>query len=641
MMIRLTKYIEVMEKIRFLRNLFCLLFISSTFGLVKAQDIIFKEDFSKMTGTNWNPSSDISSKLDEYTSEPGWIGIKVYKAPECVKMGSNSAKGILTTPSIDLSDPTSTYTLSFNACAWENDSKSIEVVLDDQDPILVENLPNTDDYETNLLQSSFSLVLTGGTASSRITFQGVKASKARFFLDNIIITKTKGVLLDPECTFTEASVTGNIGQDFIAPEFKTVSDGAVTYTSSNADVAAVDPSTGVVTLLSEGTTTIKATVAATETYAAGFAFYELTVINPYTSQIFFEDFANGLGQFTNENENGLWETGTYKGQIYAVANAYTKGAVEEKLISSVIDLTNVDQAVLTFEHAIGYIDSNDPKTDFTLWIKVEGTSEWVQLTIPSYPETSAGWSSFVSSGDIDLQTYCGKRVQIAFQYKSTEEKQSGWEVSKVLVEGIISSVQISVSAAGYATYFNNKAWVVPENMEAGIVTGVNDHILGVDWIYVTGKVVPANTAVLIKAPEQEYTCSLSSDEVAVPTGNLLKGTLENAMTEGENCVFYKLAYDQQGENLGFYWGAENGAAFMNQAYKAYLALPQAQASEINGFLIDTDGGTTGVTDIQAKNIKVDVYTLGGVLIRQQVEAVHALDGLQKGIYIVNGKKIIK
>ena len=637
MMIRLTKYIEVMEKIRFLRNLFCLLFISSTFGLVKAQDIIFKEDFSKMTGTNWNPSPDISSKLDEYTSEPGWIGIKVYNGIQCVKLGATSSQGSLTTPSIDLSDPSSTYTLSFNACAWKNDSKSIEVVLDDQDPILVENLPNTDDYETNLLQSSFSLVLTGGTASSRITFQGVKASKARFFLDNIVITKTKGVLLDPECVFTEASVTGNIGQDFIAPEFKTVSDGAVTYTSSNADVAAVDPSTGVVTLLSEGTTTIKATVAATETYAAGFAFYELTVINP--NKIFFEDFANGLGQFTNDG--GFWYRGNYNGGC-AIANAYNKGAKEEKLISSVIDLTNVDQAVLTFEHAIGFIDTNDPTVDFTLWIKEESASEWIQLQIPSYPESAGGWSSFVSSGDIDLRDYCGKKVQIAFQYKSTEEKQSGWEISNVLIEKrAMSTIQIQVSAAGYATYFNNKAWVVPENMEAGIVTGVNDHILGVDWIYVTGKVVPANTAVLIKAPEQEYTCSLSSDKVAVPTGNLLKGTLENAMTEGENCVFYKLAYDQQGENLGFYWGAENGAAFMNQAYKAYLALPQAQASEINGFLIDTDGGTTGVTDIQAKNIKVDVYTLGGVLIRQQVEAVHALDGLQKGIYIVNGKKIIK
>ena len=463
---------------------------------------------------------------------------------------------------------------------------------------------------------------------------------AQFCFDAVSITyETSGSLLNPECAFTEESVIGNIGQEFVAPKFTTVSDGAITYTSSNADIATVDPSTGKVTLLLEGTTTIKASVAATETYVAGSASYELTVKNP--NKIFFEDFSNGLGQFTNENENGLWEPGAYKGRDYAMANAYNQGAKEEKLVSSVIDLTNVDQAVLTFEHAIGYIGSNDPKTDFTLWIKVEGTSEWVQLTIPSYPKTSAGWSSFVSSGDIDLQTYCGKRVQIAFQYKSTKEKQSGWEVSKVLIEGIISSVQISVSAAGYATYFNNKAWVVPENMEAGIVTGVNDHILGVDWIYVTGKVVPANTAVLIKAPEQEYTCSLSSDEVAVPTGNLLKGTLENAMTEGENCVFYKLAYDQQGENLGFYWGADNGAAFMNQAYKAYLALPQAQASEINGFLIDIDGGTTGVTDIQAKNIKVDVYTLGGVLIRQQVEAVHALDGLQKGIYIVNGKKIIK
>lgn len=469
---------------------------------------------------------------------------------------------------------------------------------------------------------------------------GTENKAAQFCFDAVSITyETSGVsLLNPECAFTEESVIGNLGQEFVAPKFTTVSDGAITYTSSNADIATVDPSTGEVTLLLEGTTTIKASVAATETYAAGSASYELTVKNP--NKIFFENFSNGLGQFTNEN--GLWESGTYKGRDYAVANAYNQGAKEEKLISSVIDLTDVDQAVLTFEHAIGYIDTNDPTVDFTLWIKEESASEWIQLQIPSYPESAGGWSSFVSSGDIDLRDYCGKKVQIAFQYKSTEEKQSGWEISNVLIEKrAMSTIQIQVSAAGYATYFNNKAWVVPENMEAGIVTGVNDHILGVDWIYVTGKVVPANTAVLIKAPEQEYTCSLSSDKVAVPTGNLLKGTLENAMTEGENCVFYKLAYDQQGENLGFYWGAENGAAFMNQAYKAYLALPQAQASEINGFLIDTDGGTTGVTDIQTKNIKVDVYTLGGVLIRQQVEAVHALDGLQKGIYIVNGKKIIK
>lgn len=631
MMIRLTKYIGVMEK----RRLFiqCVIVLICLFGVIPyshAQSLISYDDMqADITWENIGktPMKGVTNDgLFQFIAEKGPSA----STPPTVNSNGNDVR-IYANSTLALKNVNSDNMTTVVFTVSKQGKKRLSTM--------------TVDNGTLQYEGSDKVIWTGRNSSFVITVPGnsdlgtESGKAAQFCFDAVSVTyETSGSsLLDPECTFTEASVTGNIGQDFIAPEFKTVSDGAITYTSSNADVAAVDPSTGVVTLLSEGTTTIKATVAATETYAAGFAFYELTVINP--NKIFFEDFANGLGQFTNDG--GFWYRGNYNGGC-AIANAYNKGAKEEKLISSVIDLTNVDQAVLTFEHAIGFIDTNDPTVDFTLWIKEESASEWIQLQIPSYPESAGGWSSFVSSGDIDLRNYCGKKVQIAFQYKSTEEKQSGWEISNVLIEKrAMSTIQIQVSAAGYATYFNNKAWVVPENMEAGIVTGVNDHILGVDWIYVTGKVVPANTAVLIKAPEQEYTCSLSSDEVAVPTGNLLKGTLENAMTEGENCVFYKLAYDQQGENLGFYWGAENGAAFMNQAYKAYLALPQAQASEINGFLVDTDGGTTGVTDIQAKNIKVDVYTLGGVLIRQQVEAVHALDGLQKGIYIVNGKKIIK
>lgn len=631
MMIRLTKYIGVMEK----RRLFiqCVIVLICLFGVIPyshAQSLISYDDMqADITWENIGktPMKGVTNDgLFQFIAEKGPSA----STPPTVNSNGNDVR-IYANSTLALKNVNSDNMTTVVFTVSKQGKKRLSTM--------------TVDNGTLQYEGSDKVIWTGRNSSFVITVPGnsdlgtESGKAAQFCFDAVSVTyETSGSsLLDPECTFTEASVTGNIGQDFIAPEFKTVSDGAITYTSSNADVAAVDPSTGVVTLLSEGTTTIKATVAATETYAAGFAFYELTVINP--NKIFFEDFANGLGQFTNDG--GFWYRGNYNGGC-AIANAYNKGAKEEKLISSVIDLTNVDQAVLTFEHAIGFIDTNDPTVDFTLWIKEESASEWIQLQIPSYPESAGGWSSFVSSGDIDLRDYCGKKVQIAFQYKSTEEKQSGWEISNVLIEKrAMSTIQIQVSAAGYATYFNNKAWVVPENMEAGIVTGVNDHILGVDWIYVTGKVVPANTAVLIKAPEQEYTCSLSSDEVAVPTGNLLKGTLENAMTEGENCVFYKLAYDQQGENLGFYWGAENGAAFMNQAYKAYLALPQAQALEINGFLVDTDGGTTGVTDIQAKNIKVDVYTLGGVLIRQQVEAVHALDGLQKGIYIVNGKKIIK
>ena len=195
---------------------------------------------------------------------------------------------------------------------------------------------------------------------------------------------------------------------------------------------------------------------------------------------------------------------------------------------------------------------------------------------------------------------------------------------------------------GYITYYGNEAFVLPSALKAGIVPAVHaeGQYAEISWIYPGGSIVPAQTGVIINGASGTYVCSLVSDDTAAPADNLLKGSTVETETTGTDCLFYKLAADDS-QTVGFYWGADNGAAFMNQAYKAYLALPQAQASEINGFLIDTDGGTTGVTDIQAKNIKVDVYTLGGVLIRQQVEAVHALDGLQKGIYIVNGKKIIK
>lgn len=52
--------------------------------------------------------------------------------------------------------------------------------------------------------------------------------------------------------------------------------------------------------------------------------------------------------------------------------------------------------------------------------------------------------------------------------------------------------------------------------------------------------------------------------------------------------------------------------------------------------------TTGISNIAVSSqAKVDVYTLNGSLVRQGVAYEKALDGLQSGIYVVNGKKVIK
>lgn len=629
-----------MKTITLFRKLIWIFILSGFYCQAYAQEpeIILSESFDKANGNGWANTSYYPgiTSFDDCTSTPGWSGNeKCYEGVQCIKLGASSKPGSLTTPEIDLSDNNATYTLTFNACAWSNDKTSINIIIDNQEAIEVSGLTNGGDHEKELYEKTFTVELKNGTAASKITFQSIQDSKARFFLDNIVITKTGGSgveLQDPKCAFSAESATYTLGEAFSAPNFTTVSDGEITYKSSNPEIATVDNS-GNITAIAAGTTTITASVATTDIYAAGSASYTLTVVDP--SILFTESFAESLGDFTVNQTEEVWSYNS--GYKCAFANGFGKGAQELKLISPVIDLTDVAGASLTFEHAAGYIKDNDLTKDFTLWIKEKDATEWSQLIIPTYADS---WT-FVNSGEISLNAYCGKEVQIAFNYMCTEDVASAWEIKNVIIKKAEpTTFTISVSDAGYATYFTNQAWVVADNMKAGIISGVENKNLTIDWKYTAGSVVPANTAVLIQAEANEYVCEISDSEETAPAENLLKGSTTAATTEGVNCLFYKLSYDNNGENLGFYWAAENGAAFTNEANKAYLALPTAVAQNVRGFGLEGDG-TTGIDQIVNGETLVNVYTIDGIIVRKQVKESQALNGLKKGIYIVNGKKVIK
>ena len=628
-----------MKTITLFRKLIWIFILSGFYCQAYAQEpeIILSESFDKANGNGWANTSNYPgiTSFDDCTSTSGWSGDKCYEGVQCIKLGASSKPGSLTTPEIDLSDNNATYTLTFNACAWSKDKTSINIIIDNQEAIEVSGLTNGGDHEKELYEKTFTVELKNGTATSKITFQSIQDSKARFFLDNIVITKTSGSgveLEDPKCTFSAESATYTLGEAFSAPNFTTVSDGEITYKSSNPEIATVDNS-GNITAIAAGTTTITASVAATDTYATGFASYTLTVVDP--SILFTESFAESLGDFTVNQTEEVWSYNS--GYKCAYANGFGKGAQELKLISPVIDLTDVAGASLTFEHAAGYIKDNDLTKDFTLWIKEKDATEWSQLIIPTYADS---WT-FVNSGEISLNAYCGKEVQIAFNYMCTEDVASAWEIKNVIIKKAEpTTFTISVSDAGYATYFTNQAWVVADNMKAGIVTGVENKNLTIDWKYAAGSVVPANTAVLIQADAKEYVCEVSNSEEEAPANNLLKGSTTAATTEGENCLFYKLSYDNGGKNLGFYWAAENGAAFQNEANKAYLALTTTVAKNVRGFGLEGDG-TTGIGQVENGEALVNVYTIDGIIVRKQVKESQALNGLKKGIYIVNGKKVIK
>lgn len=83
-------------------------------------------------------------------------------------------------------------------------------------------------------------------------------------------------LQERNLAFSSTTATATVGEEFAEPTLNGATAG-VTYSSSNTGVATVNETTGAVTLVAAGETTITATAVADATYKAGEASYTLTV----------------------------------------------------------------------------------------------------------------------------------------------------------------------------------------------------------------------------------------------------------------------------------------------------------------------------------------------------------------------------
>lgn len=73
----------------------------------------------------------------------------------------------------------------------------------------------------------------------------------------------------------------------------------------------------------------------------------------------------------------------------------------------------------------------------------------------------------------------------------------------------------------------------------------------------------------------------------------------------------------------------------------FRTLIKATGTTATQFSLKLDGEVTGIIGVNTELGKVDVYNLEGKLVRSQVEAATALQGLEKGVYVINGKKVMK
>lgn len=129
---------------------------------------------------------------------------------------------------------------------------------------------------------------------------------------------------------------------------------------------------------------------------------------------------------------GIWQWDSQYGVLKA--SAYVSGTNYEALayaVSPEIDLTGYKSVSATFEQAAKFQTTLTTLCGFV--VREVGSTNWTVLTVPIWPAAGA-WTA-TSCGDIDLSSYAGKKIQVAFKYGSSASGADTWQIKNLKVTG--------------------------------------------------------------------------------------------------------------------------------------------------------------------------------------------------------------
>lgn len=440
--------------------------------------------------------------------------------------------------------------------------------------------------------------------------------------------------------FTTKSV--NINETFTAPATlktgETAISGAVTYTSSNSKVATVNKTTGEVSALVAGTTKITATYAGTSEYQGATAFYELTVVDPNAAVVTF-DFTDpttlGYSNIVTTNlkvgdkfvkepisltntKNGSTQTRLFKSTSGFYLGVYQEGQME---------LSAADGYAIT-----GISFTKDGKT-----LKINGVlanADWsgnAKSLILSVDATAAGTRiktmtvAYSKLPSIDLD----ESQDNAGAISSNADKTVNVNLTRTLKADVWNTfcVPFDVTVAGSpleGATIKQIASVAEKTDGAGAVINFEDAPATLE----AGKAYLVRTATAIVNPTFNGV-TVKNVDPANCSGN------ENYQLIG---IYSPLNIDASLYGKVFGINNQDKLAKVKQdtsikGMRAYFLLANSAATaklNFGGELTGIDAVDNGEAVMTGK-----VYNLNGQYVG------NSLEGLKKGVYVVNGKKVLK
>ena len=627
--------------------------------------IVFQETFDKTTGTGGRDglfSGNIGSSTIKYDSESWASADKCGGANQCVKFGTSSANGILTTPAISL-DGASYALLTFSAAGWGDSNKNKLAITANAGFELSGDNNITELVNEEWEEYSVLIHVTTGT-SLQLTFTG-----KRGFLDDVVVRKITTVptpTLPDDFTFfpntTEEKASKHV---MLTPVNYTVAyyttDGS-TPSSSNGTEAL--QTTGVPI---HGTTTVKAIAyvgnmaseVVTKTYTQG------NTVNGISA---FCDLADGT-----EARIFLADDATHETRVLFYDETRHQLFVRENTKSLCVDFGNTATFSPTpqyNQHIGGWIvgkkatDNGMPKlvaTDntSTAFLAIanpvtESQTKPVEIAASDLSSYPADWvavkeqrvgTDLAVTDRFGTGAYDGALTDLSGIVIATSPTQVA-PVTQNSIPGVVYVLDESQAFTSPATDIANatvrlkrtlneaywNTFVVPfdiPNMNASIFeyTGSDGNTMH----FTATTSIEAGTPYLIKPKEGNIIDQTYSDVTL---------TAQSAKSVDYGDYKFVATYSPvvlATDKTELFLTTDGKLAYPASASEATMkgmrAYFQVPASANVALFVDGEGTITGIEEVENGKLKVEsseVYNLNGQRVTQP----------RKGLFIVNGKKLI-